>query len=292
MSSGAMDIQKPFLSRYRFPENQRVLFETHVQSPTPEPVFGMHLPPEIGVVLEGCAARYSGGICHKLPRGGLWISGMLEPHGYQGVNFSVRTAVFILRPDFLFGIRVPGVDNHVWRAPFNTLPKDRPALVDGRFAALAEDLISSLKAGGSRALQSARIQLTLLNFLLLANTLGTYKAGRDERLASVERVRPAIEFIHASPKPVATGEAARLCKLSPSRFAQLFVRATGLSFARYSLRFRLEQAAHDLASTDILLDELADKWGFSDKSHLVNRFQEHYRVTPGEYRARGNKQSH
>jgi len=34
------------------------------------------------------------------------------------------------------------------------------------------------------------------------------------------------------------------------------------------------------------MDELAVKWGFSDKCHLANRFHEHYHAMPGAYRKR------
>ena len=279
-----MNNPMPLLSHYQFPDGQMVLFNSHDLAPTPNPVFGMHLPPEVGVVLSGHTSRYINGVRRDFPRGALFITSMLEPHGYKRLRVATTVAVFILRPDFLFNIRIPGVENHVWHAPFNTLPEDRPHLVNEEFARMVEQLIASNRADKRPALCAARIQTTLLSILLLANKLGVYAPGKSTTVVTFERLRPAIELIHSSRLPVTTAEAARLCRLSPSRFAQLFARATGLSFARYSLRYRLEQVAHDLKTTDILLDELAAKWGFSDKSHLANRFHEHYRTTPGAYR--------
>lgn len=286
-----MNKPSPLLSHYRFPEGQLVLFESNWQAPSPTPSFGMHLPAEVGVVLSGRVNRYANGTRQQLPRGGLWITGSLEPHGYQGVRTRSRTAVFIIRPEFLFNLHIPGVQNNFWHTPLNTHPDDRPLLIDEEFARLAEQLIAAGGHGNRPTLHAAQIQMTLLNILLLANQLGSYKTVECSPMDAFERLRPAIELLDRSRHPIATAEAARLCRLSPSRFAQLCTQATGMSFSRYSLRYRLDQVAYDLRTSDILLDELADKWGFCDKSHLATRFKEHYNATPGAYRKRERKAS-
>lgn len=75
------------------------------------------------------------------------------------------------------------------------------------------------------------------------------------------------------------------CKLSASRFFQLFEQATGQSFSKFSLRHRLSRVALELKQSGSSLDELAEKWGFANKSHLLHRSKEHYNITPASYRS-------
>jgi AraC-like DNA-binding protein len=134
------------------------------------------------------------------------------------------------------------------RLPFTTPAADRQVLVDEVFADLCEELIDDLASEGDAALISARL-------------------------------RPALDLVDADPRRVVTADAARACNLSVSRFTQLFRSATGQSFRQYSLRYRLSRVAEKLRTSEQGLDQLAADWGFSDKSHLVHRFRDHYSVT-------------
>jgi AraC-like DNA-binding protein len=113
--------------------------------------------------------------------------------------------------------------------------------------------------------------------------LGKFDDASSVTVSDFGFLRQALDLIYSSPKTIDTNEAAKLCKLSPLRFNQLFTQATGLSFSKFSLRHRLSQVAIDLRKRASSLDELAEKWGFSNKSHLVHRFKEHYKTTPYIY---------
>lgn len=274
------------LTHYQFTDEKTIIFSSHSHHLVPKPVFDMHLPPELGVVLSGRMARFSNNVRSELPRGGVWINGILEPHGRQAVEDNSKVAVFIISTDFLHQTVIPGIDNHVWQAPFNTAPERRPLLVDEEFAVLAERLIAILEKGESSAQQSGQIQLTLLEIILHMQRIGKFDECAGLTVSDFGRLRPALELIYKTSKPVDTSEAAKLCKLSPSRFNQLFIQATRLSFSKFSLRHRLSQVAIDLKRGTDSLDELAEKWGFANKSHLVHRFREHYNTTPMLYRKR------
>lgn len=279
-----MTLHNSPLRRYEFENDQMVLFESHSHPLIPKPIFDMHLPPELGVVLSGKMARYTDGIRTELPRGGVWLANSLELHGRQAIEKNSRVAVFTISTDFFHNMVIPGVDNHFWQTPFNTPAALRPLLIDETFASLAERLISSLAAGGSQEILSAKIQLTLLEIILHVNQLGKFKTEGCTDVTDFGRLRPALDLIYRLNHPAGTAAAAKLCKLSVSRFSQLFLQATGMSFRKFSLRHRLSQVAHDLKSEHSSLDELADKWGFATKSHLLNRFKEHYNITPNLYR--------
>ncbi len=281
-----MKTPNPSLSHYQFSNDRMIIFESHRHPLIPKPVFDMHLPTELGVVLSGKMARFSNNVRTELPRGGVWLGGILEPHGRQAIEENSKVAVFIISTDFFHHTVIPGIDSHVWQAPFNTVPERRPTLIAEEFALIAERLIAILDKGGPEAQRSGEVQLTLLEIILHMHRLGKFDDCACSTLNDFGRLRPALDLIYRSSKPVDTAEAAKLCKLSSSRFNQLFIQATRLSFSKFSLRHRLSQVAHELKNGMNSLDELAEKWGFANKSHLVHRFSEHYNTTPNLYRKR------
>ncbi len=272
------------LYHYKFSNKFPVIFDLHTHNLIPKAIFDMHLPPELGVVLSGKMARYSGDSYFELTRGGVWISGMLEPHGRQALEPGSQVAVFIISPDFFGNTALPGVDNHIWQLPFNTAPANRPLIINEELALIAENLLDFIENDIPETYKSAQINLTLYEILLKINMLGEFDSGKNRTNRDFRRLQPALQLIFNSRHAINTDEAARLCKISTSLFSRLFIEATGLSFRNFSLRHRLSQVAHDLKSTSLSLDELADKWGFSNKSHLLHRFKEHYQLTPASYR--------
>ncbi|MFA6294396.1 MAG: hypothetical protein WC637_21580, partial [Victivallales bacterium] len=124
------------LSHYQFSDDRMIIFSSHSHRLIPKPIFDMHLPPELGIVLSGKMARFSGSLRTVLPRGGVWIGGILEPHGRQAIEENSKVAVFIISTDFFQRTVIPGIDPHVWQAPFNTAPERRPLLINDEFALL------------------------------------------------------------------------------------------------------------------------------------------------------------
>lgn len=273
------------LYHYKFSNQKPVIFGIHEQEITKETVFDMHLSSELGVVLNGKVARYAGKNRFELTRGGVWMTGMLEPHGKQALEPDSLTAVFILSPDFFLNTNIPGVDNSLWQLPFNTPSSKRPILINEYFALTIERLLELVNSDVPDLYKQAQINFSLLDIILRVNQLGNFEARKKNRATcDLKRLQPALQFVFASSQVINTDKAASLCKLSPSRFSQLFTMLTGQSFCKFFLRHRLSQVAFDLKNTDLSLDELAEKWGFTDKSHLVNRFKEHYKLTPALYR--------
>jgi len=68
--------------------------------------------------------------------------------------------------------------------------------------------------------------------------------------------------------------------LSPSHFASLFRKTTGLSPHHYVIQRRLEQAQQLLQSTRLSIGEIASAVGFYDQSHLVRHMRRVMGVTP------------
>jgi len=115
-------------------------------------------------------------------------------------------------------------------------------------------------------------------------------AGVEQSLASCDRfarLRPAIELAgSATAEPVTLAQAAKACSLSASRFSELFREALGSSFGQFAARARLSQAARDIATSNMAVEEVAAKWGFFDSSHFCHAFKKIYQCSPSEFRRR------
>lgn len=272
------------LRHYAFSSDAPIIFELSTHVPRPAPIFDMHLSPEIGVVLDGRMIRYSGNVRFELPRGGVWLSGMLEPHGRNAADDQCDVAVFIMSPDFFVKTALPEIAPSFWSEPLHTPPAKRPVLINERFARIVENLTRDLNSKPSPELKKLRLQIALLEILYFVNHLGAYKKSAHEPADDYWRLQPAFSQVYNSPRSISAQEAATMCELSLSKFRKLFSQVTGQTFGKFGLRYRLSRAAYAMRDKQRSLDEIADKWGFVDKSHLSNSFKKHYGMSPAKYR--------
>jgi len=91
----------------------------------------------------------------------------------------------------------------------------------------------------------------------------------------------AADLLEAGHAP---GAVARTLGLNPSHFARAFRGAHACSPTAYANRRRLARAAELAMHTDTPLARIAWRTGFSDQSHMSNRFARELGVSPGAMR--------
>lgn len=79
-------------------------------------------------------------------------------------------------------------------------------------------------------------------------------------------------------------ELAALANLSPSHFAALFRRTTGVGVLQYQTRLRMSRARELLDTTDHAIAEIAHHLGYTDPFYFTRQFRTVHGVTPTEYR--------
>lgn len=79
-------------------------------------------------------------------------------------------------------------------------------------------------------------------------------------------------------------ELARLVHLSSSRLLHLFKKETGITPREYWMIRRMELVQRMLLETDYSIPEIAEKFGFTDRSHLSRVMKSVTRLTPAEVR--------
>jgi len=133
-----------------------------------------------------------------------------------------------------------------------------------------------------------RIWLELHQFLLTAvEFIHAHGMHTPPAAGDYGRILPAVTAVRREEgRPPSLAAAARLCSLSPSRFAAVFRRCMGTGYGQFALRVRLAAAARDISANTLTLAEIAQKWGFCDDSSFSNAFRKVYRCPPGHFRRR------
>ena len=77
---------------------------------------------------------------------------------------------------------------------------------------------------------------------------------------------------------------ARHVGMSPRTFLRRFAESTGTTPARWILQARLRRAEELLTQSRMNIDVIAEQIGFSNGAALRHHFQQHYALTPGQFR--------
>ncbi|PWF50396.1 transcriptional regulator FtrA [[Kluyvera] intestini] len=94
-----------------------------------------------------------------------------------------------------------------------------------------------------------------------------------------------FDFVHQQLAASHTVESlARHVGMSPRTFLRRFAESTGTTPARWILQARLRRAEELLTQSRMNIDVIAEQIGFSNGAALRHHFQQHYSLTPGQFR--------
>ena len=250
-------------------------------------VLDLHYEPEVGVVVRGGMYREYDGWRVELSAGGVWFTGIWEPHGRKVVGPPCEVLVLTVMPELLVSLRYEEAPTVNWMAPFAVPPDRRPQVPSqhrAELSAIVESFRQLKKWPPDQ--QELRKRLLLTELLLLALCGNPETAFGPLVPSSYTLVNRAIQLVLKSRTLITAQQAARECHLSRNRFNSLFQELMGLSFAKFALRYRLGGAAAQLLGSGDALKTIASKWGFTDAAHLTHCFRRHFGCSPGLYRRR------
>lgn len=260
----------------------------HVLCKPMGPYYNMHYAVEFLLVLSGRMKCHYRDWQITLDAGQIGLCGIWEPHGFCTLEVPCQNIIFSILPEMLAMTRLPEAAFFDWLAPFTVPPQKRP-----RVNAVRSDYFLSL---GRRALdilgKKGKIEGVLLRLLLLeiiielCNDWSLPAPAGTISSDSFAMINKAVEMIFKSRELITVHEASKVCGLRKRTFAKLFHEVMGISFADFSLRYRLDGTKEQLVRSHDPLKTISTAWGFTDKSHFHHQFVQHYGCTPNEFRKR------
>ena len=169
-----------------------------------------------------------------------------------------------------------------------------PAWIDGS-ALYHEEMLECIRKMDELSEQRPRsyplavkgwlFQFLFLMFSRVEPTLA--EEGREKSLDKMKRILRRIEVDYG--KPLSIKEMAEFSGFSESHFMKFFKNHMGVPFVSYLNDYRLTLAARALAEGQEDVLTVAMDVGFSNVSYFNRLFKKKFRMTPLEYRKRGEK---
>lgn len=245
----------------------------------------MHYALELGIMLRGGSRRFYQDRTLDLKPGQVWLCGMWEPHGFSVREAPCEVVVLVIWPELLAQMSFSEAPRFRWIAPFIAPPGKRPQVSrsrQGQVIALGRRLVPLLAHTDARS--KLQIRLILMEILLILTEYWKYPASRTLNTADAyRRINRAIEMTFAGREFLPVERVAQLCGMSRNPFSRLFHDVMGIHFPDFALRYRLSQAAEQIARTGEPLKSAARAWGFTDHSHFHRVFVRLYGCSPRVY---------
>jgi AraC family transcriptional regulator len=160
-------------------------------------------------------------------------------------------------------------------------------LQEDLMVASAGDVIAAeLKSpdGASRiAIDSASLSLAVTLIRRYSNVKGqvaqsTSGLAEWQKRRAIHRLRDAVD------ENISLSELASEVGLSPYHFARAFKKSVGMAPHQYQIHLRMQLAQSLLASSPLMIGEIAQKVGYNDLSYFTRLFRRRFGVTPRAYR--------
>jgi AraC-like DNA-binding protein len=248
----------------------------------------MHYEIEFGLVLSGRMTRVYRNWRTDVTAGHVWSCGIWEPHGFSVKETPCRALVIILLPQMLVSARFAEAPEFSFMNYFTPHPSKRPntgKLQEKEVLAIGKK-ITALQHEND-PLVSLRLKTFFFELLLLLQK-DIIPNEKHEALpdTAYDAVRKAVETVFERKNLVTEIEIAKESGMNRNSFNRIFGQITGMSFAKFALKYRLGNVASMLLQTDEPVKSLAAEWGFTDASHLYKLFRRHYGCLPLQYRNR------
>lgn len=268
-----VDETNPFRSSYRTYDTQDAT------------MFDMHYALELGVIAEGRMHRYYQNWETQLEPGDVWLCSMWEPHGFKVLDAPCSTMAWCFWPPALAAMNLMELPDFDWIAPFlvppSTRPQSDPSTVE-RIFSVAHRAAAVEKEG---EFSQVRYRLLLMEILLIL--CEQWKPPRHRNFpygSTFARINRALQMVFESPKAISVQEAAEACGMCRNTFGKIFSDLMGIGFPQFALQYRLHRVAQELRQSAVPVKAIAQRWGFTDTSHLHRRFIEQYGCSPVQYR--------
>lgn len=111
------------------------------------------------------------------------------------------------------------------------------------------------------------------------------KTEKDEKTVFLDIMDYLINYIDQNyAEPLTLSSLATKCYFNPSYISRQFKKFSGKGFKEYLTEKRITEAGKFLTETDMSIEEIQERIGFTDKTKFYKEFSNYYDCTPGQYR--------
>lgn len=126
--------------------------------------------------------------------------------------------------------------------------------------------------------------LEILNILLTSYQIPTFHTEKKS-VRKQNQIKEVLTFIHTHyQEDISLQDLADLFHVSKEYFSRQFHRYVGKTFRDYLADYRLYKAYEDVIHSDLTIQEIALRHGFSNVRSFIKLFSETYHDTPMRYR--------
>ncbi len=101
------------------------------------------------------------------------------------------------------------------------------------------------------------------------------------------RIRPVLDYIEQNfMRKITVSELSKIVHICNDALIILFKKATGITPAKYILNLRIEESVSLLTSTELSLEEIAERTGFGSSTYMNRIFKQKLGCTPGKFRSK------
>ncbi|WP_040952790.1 helix-turn-helix transcriptional regulator [Gorillibacterium massiliense] len=163
---------------------------------------------------------------------------------------------------------------------------DEPWLFSWKSSTCTPRLAEELLAAADPFLQDKEVHLSALLYELLAELAQNGVSVYETKPARVrEKMRQAADWIQEHcHETITLDSAAHTFGYSPSYFSRQFHDVIGKTPFAFLNENRITRSKKLLAATDLTIQEISSKVGFSQSSYYIRRFREMEGMTPHQFR--------
>jgi AraC-like DNA-binding protein len=250
-----------------------------------KPIFDVHYAVSLGIVLSGQVKMHYSNGGHLYGPGQIWFTGVWEPHGWNVTKAPYDVLYMFVSPEWIDMIRYEEAPELNYLDLFMSPANQRPRILESErpfFTALAKKYAKSLSHPQPYRQVISRILFQeIMLEIWVRHPTPPLQTGAS--FDSFLKINPAFYHLFSQKDYITEDQAAAVCHMSLKSFNNVFKEAMGTTFAKFSLRYRLNGVVTQLLQTRKSIKTIAYEWGFTNLSNLGHCFKKQFGCSPTEY---------
>ncbi|GAA5084987.1 AraC family transcriptional regulator [Chryseobacterium ginsengisoli] len=249
---------------------------------------------ELVYIVSGTGFQDINGNQFNYKRGNLFL---LKPEDSHRFTFETETQLFFIRFNRVFfqNNKIENTFLKRMEQAFSSINGFESCVINGNEDGKTIDyLVQSLfiEMNNGKLYSSEVIQLLVQSILtIVARNLIQRESFIDEKTEN--RAADIIQYIHGNiyePEKLTSENLSAIFGVSKTYIGRYFKNQTGKNLNEYITDYKIKLIENRLKHSEMRINEIADEFGFTDKSHLNRFFKKLNDVSPSAFRNEKSKQ--